>query len=256
MDVWQLIKRDHANIEQLIHETPNALNGPGVVRSRERLLGDLMDELETHASALEASLYAPLSRQDTTRQLIEDLRRERAEFMKQLGGLAQYRRRGSAGWLDRFEDATSLVDQHLHRHKLELIPAARELLGPEEVEEATHAFVRAKMQALQSRRPGLMGRLASSELALTTTVCAAVAVLGLIAWRFGLLKNVKVPLPRSRENRNITEGQPRSDLAAASAPDNRVPGEDLRERQEQLLDEAIEETFPASDPISPKRITK
>jgi hypothetical protein len=35
-----------------------------------------------------------------------------------------------------------------------------------------------------------------------------------------------------------------------------VPGEDLKERQEQLLDEAIEETFPASDPISPKRITK
>ena len=27
------------------------------------------------------------------------------------------------------------------------------------------------------------------------------------------------------------------------------------DRQEALLDEAIEETFPASDPISPKRIT-
>lgn len=27
------------------------------------------------------------------------------------------------------------------------------------------------------------------------------------------------------------------------------------ERQEDLLDEAVEETFPASDPISPKRIT-
>jgi hypothetical protein len=35
-----------------------------------------------------------------------------------------------------------------------------------------------------------------------------------------------------------------------------VPGEDLEKRQDQLLDEAVEETFPASDPISPKRITK
>jgi hypothetical protein len=51
-------------------------------------------------------------------------------------------------------------------------------------------------------------------------------------------------------------GQFNADLAARSAPGNRVPGEDLRQRQEQLLDEAIEETFPASDPISPKRITK
>jgi hypothetical protein len=30
----------------------------------------------------------------------------------------------------------------------------------------------------------------------------------------------------------------------------------LEERQDKLLDEAVEETFPGSDPISPKRITK
>jgi hypothetical protein len=51
-------------------------------------------------------------------------------------------------------------------------------------------------------------------------------------------------------------GQSLSDLAAARAPGDRKPGEDLHERQDQLVDEAVEETFPASDPISPKRITK
>jgi hypothetical protein len=51
-------------------------------------------------------------------------------------------------------------------------------------------------------------------------------------------------------------GQPKADLAAASAPGPRQSGEDLEKRQDQLLDEAVEETFPASDPISPKRITK
>jgi len=50
--------------------------------------------------------------------------------------------------------------------------------------------------------------------------------------------------------------QAKSDLAAASAPGDRVPGEDLKQRQDQLVDQAVEETFPASDPISPKRITK
>jgi hypothetical protein len=55
--------------------------------------------------------------------------------------------------------------------------------------------------------------------------------------------------------RRIT-GNVNADLAAADAPGNLVPGEDLRERQEQLIDEAVEETFPASDPIAPKRITK
>jgi hypothetical protein len=51
-------------------------------------------------------------------------------------------------------------------------------------------------------------------------------------------------------------GQSLADKAAEAAPGELVPGEDLKKRQEQLLDEAIEETFPASDPISPKRITK
>ncbi|NNM72378.1 hypothetical protein HJG44_08225 [Enterovirga sp. DB1703] len=51
-------------------------------------------------------------------------------------------------------------------------------------------------------------------------------------------------------------GQALADLAAADAPGDRKPGEDLRERQDKLLDEAVEETFPASDPIAPTRITR
>ena len=50
-------------------------------------------------------------------------------------------------------------------------------------------------------------------------------------------------------------GQSNADKAADSAPGERKPGEDLDKRQEDLVDEAVEETFPASDPISPKRIT-
>ncbi|HSZ51532.1 MAG TPA: hypothetical protein VK801_08160 [Caulobacteraceae bacterium] len=42
--------------------------------------------------------------------------------------------------------------------------------------------------------------------------------------------------------------------AADAAPGDLQPGEDLAERQEKLIDEAVQETFPASDPISPKRI--
>jgi hypothetical protein len=46
-------------------------------------------------------------------------------------------------------------------------------------------------------------------------------------------------------------GAARADEAAADAPGDARPGDDRRERREKLLDEAIEETFPASDPISP-----
>jgi hypothetical protein len=50
-------------------------------------------------------------------------------------------------------------------------------------------------------------------------------------------------------------GQVNADMAADAAPGDRVEGEDLRARQEKLIDQAVEETFPASDPIAPKRIT-
>ncbi|WP_336491685.1 DUF2934 domain-containing protein [Methylobacterium nigriterrae] len=55
-----------------------------------------------------------------------------------------------------------------------------------------------------------------------------------------------------------TRGVPetKANEAAGAAPDQHVPGEDLDERQDKLLDQAVEETFPGSDPISPKRITK
>jgi hypothetical protein len=60
--------------------------------------------------------------------------------------------------------------------------------------------------------------------------------------------------PRREQAR--TPGQTDPSRAAKAAPGERVPGEDLKQRQEKLVDEAVEETFPASDPISPKKITK
>ena len=64
-------------------------------------------------------------------------------------------------------------------------------------------------------------------------------------------KDQKGPAPISR----ASGGQHNADMAA-----DRVHQQDLdylgkEARQDVLVDEAVEETFPASDPISPKRIT-
>ena len=54
----------------------------------------------------------------------------------------------------------------------------------------------------------------------------------------------------------VSGGQENADRAAESAPGQLKPGDDLDTRQDQLVDEAVEEAFPASDPISPKQITR
>jgi hypothetical protein len=185
MNIWQLIERDHENIAQLIREIPYALNGRGVIRSRERMLSDLMDTLELHAVALSASLYAPLRHEGRTADLIDELRRGHSVFTRQLKRLANQRQAPSQGWLNAFEDVTYLVDQHLHRHVHELIPSAHKLLSPEEVSSATRAFIRAKTKALQSGRRGAVGGIMSNEASLIATVTAVAMGLGYLVWRRG-----------------------------------------------------------------------
>jgi hypothetical protein len=212
MDIWQLIERDHENIGGLIREIPYALNDPGAVGGREQMLSDLMAELDLHAIALDASLYGPLSRENQTRALIEDLHRGHAEFRRQLQQLARYSRRNSAGWLDTFEDVTFLVDQHLHRHVHELVPAAQTLLGPEEVAAATRAFVRAKTNALRTRRRRTVAGGLSSEVALVATLAGVAVGLGYLVWnggRFGGARSPRAAEAGERVPRQAVRPMPR-----------------------------------------------
>ncbi|MGA0607060.1 hypothetical protein ACO2Q0_13785 [Phenylobacterium sp. VNQ135] len=56
-----------------------------------------------------------------------------------------------------------------------------------------------------------------------------------------------VEAPASRQAEPLKEGEKPDHMAQREA--------EAEDRQEALLDEAIEETFPGSDPISPKHIT-
>lgn len=66
------------------------------------------------------------------------------------------------------------------------------------------------------------------------------------------------PQKAVEEHRHIDapSSRPIAPLPEGEKPDHMAEREALAEdRQEALLDEAIEETFPGSDPISPKHIT-
>lgn len=252
MDVWQLIGRDHAKIEHLIHEAPRALDGAGVLRSRERLLGELIDELEALAEAVSVSLYAPLGRLPQTRRLVDALSDEHREFMDRLDDLARYRLKNSEGWLNAFEDATCLVERHLHRHKHELLPASRELLSESEATDAARAFIQARRWVIQGRRrPEPAPR---SELDLKVIVCTLAVGLGYLLWQGGFLRGLG---SRSGSGRRASpdNGWTGSDPATASMPDGRTTGGSSAQRRERLLDEGLEDTFPASDPVSAQRFT-
>ena len=56
-----------------------------------------------------------------------------------------------------------------------------------------------------------------------------------------------IETPHAREAEPLPEGEKHDHMAEKEAQSE--------DRQEALLDEALEETFPSSDPISPKHIT-
>ena len=60
-----------------------------------------------------------------------------------------------------------------------------------------------------------------------------------------------------REDRVLTEGgeAPDSDKAAEALDPKGAKTETPKAREDELLDEGLEETFPASDPVSAKHIT-
>jgi hypothetical protein len=73
------------------------------------------------------------------------------------------------------------------------------------------------------------------------------------AWRDATPEAAMMNATPPRRDQERNPGRIDPDLAVEDAPGDRVPGEDLNQRQEKLIDEAIEETYPASDPIAPKR---
>ena len=62
--------------------------------------------------------------------------------------------------------------------------------------------------------------------------------------------------PTARDDRDPDTPHARKAARETGKPDQlRESERDAEDRQEALLDEGLEETFPASDPVSAKRIT-
>ena len=183
MDLGQMIVNDHVNITELYRDTLRAI-GQGGARSRDRLVAQLDGEIRSHFEAVEESLYEALEGEGRTRRLVEELSAEQKEIKRQLKALARSGNKDGRDWTMRFEDLTYLIDQYLHREARELLPAARELLHPDEMRQVREEFVEEKLEALRDGR-GRRGWGVSPR-ALVLGGLAGVAAIALAAaWRDG-----------------------------------------------------------------------
>ena len=105
-----------------------------------------------------------------------------------------------------------LVDQHVHRHVHELIPAAQALFSLEEAAAATRAFVRAKTNALRTRKRGPATGVMSSEATLVATLAGVAVGLGYLIWNsesFGRSRSGRTAEDAERVLRQAIRPMPR-----------------------------------------------
>lgn len=144
MDLWQLIKHDHDNVDELFRQILSQSSG-GL---RDRLFRQLKDELDLHTKVEEDLLYPALAQFEETRKFLPDARSEHTEMKKRLEALRQGDK-DSEQWAQRFSELKALVQHHVRNEEDKIFPAARQVIDAARAEELKHQIEREKTAVLQ-----------------------------------------------------------------------------------------------------------
>jgi iron-sulfur cluster repair protein YtfE (RIC family) len=220
MTLWTLLKNDHVDITAIGHTILRATD-KGALRSRERLVAEMADEIEAHFEAEEDGLFDALKRKEQVRELVRRLEAEHEEIEEELARLARIGRKNTIEWASRFEDFTYLLDRHFHREEHELFPQAQTILTGDELRDATREYMDEKAEEIRARhrRFGI-----GSTAVWAGAAFVAAAGLVLAAERKGYFRRVVARRPelgdnpqetvkdRSRANRKQRESDPLAPL--------------------------------------------
>lgn len=203
MDIWQMLRADHANIRELCREISGTWHGPD--GSRDRLFHQFGKEVERHLGGKEAVLYPALKHHEPTRahaaamERSHDELRERVEELENADG-----GRISRNWMNRFEQLASRLEREFRHVEDDVLPALRAALRPEEEETLTRQFERERIAALMAERwhiPRALSprRYGVSGTAVFATVALLAAVTAAIVW--GSRSEARQPAPAHRPSR-------------------------------------------------------
>jgi hemerythrin superfamily protein len=146
MDLWQFIKNDHQNVDQLFEQIVK--EGDGAV-SRDQLFAQLRRELETHAKIEEDVFYPALEQHQDMREMAGHARREHGEVKRMLADLSLGKATG-AEWMSQFEKLKESVQHHVREEEDKIIPAAQRAIDGQKADELLRSMERDKIAALKA----------------------------------------------------------------------------------------------------------
>jgi len=149
MAIAQLIQSSPAKVNELFAKL--AETGEGALKTREKLLADLREELELHARLEEQNLFPALRKHKETKDLVpealNDNKRVRA-LLAELDGMPK----DDANFLNKVAELKKVFQQHIRDEKKELLPAVKKALSDEEAGEITRRIEAGRAEVEDARR--------------------------------------------------------------------------------------------------------
>jgi hemerythrin-like domain-containing protein len=127
MDIFELLKRDHETVRQLLDQIEHA----GADREREQLFARLVTEVEAHSQAEDDVFYTSIEGLADLGDKIDEARQEHDQveaLLEELDGLPA----GADDWLDKVREIRAMIRHHVDEEENQIFPLARQHLGAQE----------------------------------------------------------------------------------------------------------------------------
>lgn len=146
MDLWELIKNDHDNVDQIFEQIIHESSGD----FRDKLFGQLKRELLLHTKVEDDIFYPALEDYEETRTFLPDARKEHAEMRRMLNELSSGSK-DSEEWAGKLDDLKDLVHHHVRDEEQKIFPPAQRVMDPARAEELTRRIEHEKIEVLGER---------------------------------------------------------------------------------------------------------
>lgn len=132
MDVYNLLEKDHEKVSKLFEQLMET--GETAVKTREKLFGQLKQELVAHTEAEEHVFYPALKDADPTHDLTLEAIEEH-HVVDQLLEELESMPKDQEEWIAKLTVLKENVEHHVEEEESELFPKARKVLSDKQAKE-------------------------------------------------------------------------------------------------------------------------
>jgi hemerythrin superfamily protein len=139
-DIFELLRRDHANVRALLDEIEGAEDDG----QRQALFSQLVDEVEAHSQAEDDVFYTSIENTGDLADKIDDARQEHDQVESMLEELDGMTADGD-DWLEKVREIRMLIEHHVAEEEQQLFPLARRAIDRDEALRLGREFLHARL---------------------------------------------------------------------------------------------------------------